>query len=245
MRDYYLSILDREPDAGGWNAWTNEIKRIMALGIYVGEGFQAEARFFFNSQEYLDKGKSDNAFVTDLYQTFLQRDPDAAGLTYWAGQLSCLTRNMLITQFAYSAEFKQLMTNTFGADTTRPENNLLNDFYRGFLNRFPDNAGFNAYLSQMHTAQCTGADAVKNLSYQIALSFVQSGEYAGRNRNNTGYVEDLYNGILRRGGDCAGFTAWVNSLNSGLSRADGLKAFTDSSEFQARIDAVIAVGCLP
>ena len=98
------------------------------------------------------------------------------------------------------------MTDTFGADTTRPENNLVNDFYRGFLNRFPDDAGFNAYLTQMRTAQCTSADAVKNLSYQIALSFVQSAEYAARNRNNTRYVEDLYNGILRRGADCAGFT---------------------------------------
>jgi hypothetical protein len=97
----------------------------------------------------------------------------------------------------------------------------------------------------MRTAQCTGADAVKNLSYQIALSFVQSAEYAARNRDNTGYVEDLYNGILRRGADCAGFLAWVNSLNSGTSRASVLKSFTDSTEFQTRVNAVIAAGCLP
>jgi hypothetical protein len=178
----------------------------MNLGIYVGEGFQAEARFFFNSQEYLNKNKTDTEFVTDLYQVFYQRDPDAAGLTYWSSELNCLTRNMLISNFAYSNEFKIYMSNIFGADTTRPENNLVNDFYRGFLNRFPDNNGYNVYLTQMRQAQCSGATAIKNLSYQIALSFIQSSEYAARNRNNAGYVEDLYNGILRRGGDCAGFT---------------------------------------
>ncbi len=80
------------------------------------------------------------------------------------------------------------------------------------MSRFPDDAGFNSYLTQMRTAQCTGADAVKNLSYQIALSFVQSAEYAARNRNNTEYVEDLYNGILRRGADCAGFTGMGQQL---------------------------------
>jgi hypothetical protein len=245
VREYYLDILGREPDAGGWDYWTNEIKRIMSLGIYAGEGFQAEARFFFNSSEYLNKNTSATVFVTDLYHTFLQREPDSAGLSYWVGQLACLTRNMLITQFAYSNEFKQFMTNSFGPDTTRPENNLVNDLYRGFLSRFPDDAGFNSYLTQMRTAQCTGADAVKNLSYQIALSFVQSAEYAARNRDNTGYVEDLYNGILRRGADCAGFLAWVNSLNSGTSRASVLKSFTDSTEFQTRVNAVIAAGCLP
>jgi hypothetical protein len=136
------------------------------------------------------------------------------------------------------------MTNTFGADTTRPENNLINDFYRGFLNRFPDDAGFNGYITQMRQVQCTGTAAVKNLSYQIALSFVQSSEYAARSRNNIGYVEDLYNSILRRGGDCAGFTAWVNSLNSGTSRASVLKSFTDSAEFQDRVQDVIDAGCI-
>jgi hypothetical protein len=245
VREYYLDILGRAPDQAGWDYWTNEIKRIMSLGIYAGEGFQAEARFFFNSSEYVNKNTSATAFVTDLYHTFLQREPDSAGLSYWVGQLACLTRNMLISQFAYSNEFKQLMTDTFGPDTTRPENSLVNDLYRGFLSRFPDTAGFNSYLAQMRTAQCTGADAVKNLSYQIALSFVQSAEYAARNRDNTGYVEDLYNGILRRGADCAGFTAWVNSLNSGTSRASVLKSFTDSTEFQTRVSVVIAAGCLP
>jgi len=244
VREYYLDILDREPDQAGWDYWTNEILRIMNLGIYVGEGFQAEARLFFNSLEYLNKNTTDTEFVTDLYQAFLQREPDAGGLAFWVGELNCLTRDMLITQFAYSAEFQAYLSNQFGADTTRPENNMVNDFYRGILGRLPDDGGFNAWLQQMRLAQCSGAQAVKDLSYQISLLFVQSQEYTNRNRNNTQYIEDLYNAILRRGGDCAGFQAWITVLNGGMPREQVLQFFTNSTEFQTRVDAVIAAGCL-
>ena len=120
----------------------------------------------------------------------------------------------------------------------------MNDFYRGFLNRLPDDAGFNSWLTQMQAAQCMGAAAVENLSYQISLDFVQSAEYAGLNRNNTQYVEDLYNAILRRGADPAGFQAWITNLNT-MTRQQVLQDFTNSTEFQTRVNAVIAAGCLP
>ena len=122
---------------------------------------------------------------------------------------------------------------------------MVNDFYRGFMNRFPDDSGFNSWLVQMRQAQCTGPQAVQELSYQLSLLFIQSAEYAGRNRNNIEYVEDLYNAILRRGADCEGFTAWVNSLDGGMSRVNMLGLFTASAEFQGRVNAVIAAGCLP
>jgi hypothetical protein len=59
-----------------------------------------------------------------------------------------------------------------------------------------------------------------------------------------GYIEDLYNAILRRGGDCGGFTAWVDNLDI-MTRVQVLQAFTASTEFQTRVDAVIAAECLP
>lgn len=121
---------------------------------------------------------------------------------------------------------------------------MVNDFYRGILGRLPDDGGFNAWLQQMRLAQCSGAQAVKDLSYQISLLFVQSQEYTNRNRNNTQYIEDLYNAILRRGGDCAGFQAWITVLNGGMPREQVLQFFTNSTEFQTRVDAVIAAGCL-
>jgi hypothetical protein len=149
---------------------------------------------------------------------------------------------MLITQFAYSEEFTSYIESVLGSGTRRPENNLVNDLYRGFLNRFPDSGGFNSWLGLMRNAQCTGAQAVRDLTYQIALGFVQSTEYGLRNRSNSQYVEDLYNGILRRGADPAGFIAWVNALNT-TTRPQMVKLFTDSLEFQLRVQEVINAGC--
>jgi len=242
---YYNNVLDRDPEPGGAEWWSAEIESLILLGIDPREGFQALAKLFFNSEEYGLQNKDDVQFVTDLYQTFLNRAPDAPGLAFWVDYLAQgLTRNMLITQFANSEEFKLYLEGIFGIVTTRPEKNLVNDLYRGFLGRFPDDAGFNGWVGQMKTAQCQGAQQVRDLSYQIARGFLQSAEYGLRNRSNSGFIEDLYNAILRRGADPAGYVAWVNAL-SASTRQQVLRSFTDSPEFQLRVNEVIAAGCAP
>jgi hypothetical protein len=95
----------------------------------------------------------------------------------------------------------------------------------------------------MRSAQCAGDQAVRNTTYQIALAFIQSAEYGLRARNNWEYVEDLYNGILRRGADAAGFLNWVTALNT-MTREQVLQGFTNSPEFQFRVQEVIHAGCL-
>jgi hypothetical protein len=156
---------------------------------------------------------------------------------------------MLITEFANCEEFKLFLQDILGTMSTRPENNLVNDLYRGFLGRLPDSAGFNHWLKDnpamnMRSAQCSGAAAVRNLTYQIALAFIQSNEYTNRQRNNNQYVEDLYNGILKRGADPTGYMHWVNLLKT-YTRQQMLRFFTESPEFQTRVQAVIDAGCLP
>ena len=245
---YYIDILGRGPDPGGLAFWVSEINRIVSLGIDIEEGFIALGKLFFNSAEYVaPPGKSDTQYITDLYQTFLNRTPAQPEIDYWLGFLTQgLSREALLSNFAYSAEFQLYMESIFGVSTTRPENNLVNDFYRGFLNRLPDNAGFNAWLTQMRSAQCAGPQQVRDVSHQIALQFIQSAEYALRARNNSGYVDDLYNGILRRGADPAGFAYWRSFLDLGTyTREQLLQFFINSPEFQLTVQEVINAGCLP
>ncbi len=85
---------------------------------------------------------------------------------------------------------------------------------------------------------------MRNVTNQIALGFIRSGEYRNRNRNNSQYVEDLYNGILKRGADAPGFIHWVEILDNGYPRASALSDFTNSPEFQTRVQEVIDAGCL-
>ena len=243
---YYRDILDRLPESGGVEGWGSEIVRIVGLGVDVKEGFIALAKFFFNSDEYLLRSKTNSEYVVDLYETFLNRTPSGDEIAYWNGFLEQgLARNVILNYFAYSEEFRLYMEGLYGSVASRAECNLVNDFYRGFLARLPDSGGFDGWLTWMRDSQCIGAEAVRTLSHTIASGFVSSGEYASRNRTNREYVEDLYNGILRRGARVDEFEHWVNFLDAGTyDREQLLTFFTDSAEFQSRVDEVIDAGCL-
>ena len=201
---------------------------------------------FLNSAEYLSYGRSDEAYLEDLYRTFFDRDPDVAGFGYWLDMLEQgITRNGAVIEFVNSNEFTDYLTAIFGNVRVRPEFNLVNDFYRGLLGRFPEAEGFEFWLGQMQQAQCIGPQEVKDVSRQIAHLFSESPEYSERFRTNELFIEDLYDAILRRGQDPGGFAFWTNQLNSGLmTRPEVLDAFIDSAEFQGRVENVIAAGCL-
>ncbi|MEW6571703.1 MAG: DUF4214 domain-containing protein [Nitrospirota bacterium] len=210
---YYNKILDRAPDQGGFDYWVAEIQRLICLGIDIKEGFIAIAKTFFNSTEYLAKGKTNDQYVTDLYETFFDRMPSQSEIDFWIGYITGgASRNIVLNFFVFSAEYKTYMEEQFGVDITRPENNLVNDFYRGILSRLPDNGGFNYWLNKMRVAQCTGSQAVKDVSYQIASLFVHSQEYISKNRNNAQYLEDLYDAVMRRSASPAEVNYWLNQL---------------------------------
>jgi len=243
---YYNDILRRGPEPGGAESWTAEMDRIVSLGIDVKEGFIALGKVFFNSPEYVSMGKSDTAYVLDLYQAFLNRTPTQPEVDSWLAYLTQgVSRNEVLNFFIFSAEFNTYMAGIFGAGAEEPENSLINDFYRGILGRLPDTAGFNYWLVLMRAAQCAGAQQVRDLSHQIASLFVSSAEYVARGRMNSQYVEDLYDAILRRGAAPNEITYWLNILSGGtMTREEVLLFFTNSPEFQIRVQAVIDAGCL-
>ncbi len=248
VRKYYVDVLDRAAEAGGAESWTAEIMRLDSLGIDPTEGLVALARVIFNSSEYLQRNTTNAEYVNDLYLTFLNRSPDASGAAFWEGYLdppNNLPRSVLLNSFAYSAEFSLYIENIFGDSSRRPENDLVNDFYRGFLGRLPDSGGFDGWLGMMRTAQCSSSQAVRDLSNAIALGFIQSSEYALRNRTNQQFLEDLYDGILRRGATPAEFSSWTTFWhnNPSYTRAQILSLFTNSAEFQLRVQEIIDAGC--
>jgi len=146
-----------------------------------------------------------------------------------------MSRDITMNWFVYSSEYAAYMTGVLGSSVTRLENNLLNDLYRGFLNRLPDTAGFATQLTAMRTAQASDAAAVRSTTLAIALNFLGGPEYTLRLRTNTQFIEDCYNGILLRGALAAEIQGWVNLLTAGASRTEVLIGFVNSPEFQARV----------
>lgn len=245
---YYSSILARSPDQGGLDAWILELNRLTTLGISVQEGFILLAKIFLNSPEYLGFNKTHSEYIVDLYTTFFMRVPSPAELNYWTTRLTDgVTRNTVMNFFVFSPEFLDFIQRSFGLRTERPENGLVNDFYRGFLSRSPDDSGYLYWLNLIRSEQCKAdSNAISALALQVANLFAFSQEYSNRNRSAENFIEDVYDGIMRRDGDPPGIRYWVNELLEGRQTQEQiLYYFTIAEEFQLRVNNVIYAGCYP
>jgi len=216
--------------------------------------FVAMAVTFFNSAEYTSRNTSASQFVTDLYNAFFGRPPDAPGLDFWLSQLNGgFSRGALLNTFLFSNEYQTRMQGLFGAEAvSRAEIAMVIDYYRGLLGRLPEDAGFNSWVSQFRTAQCAGSAAVTAKASEISASFIATTEYASKNQaflagqRDPAYVADLYNAFMKRGGDLNGFLFWVNEITTGSRTRENVRLqFVAAPEFQGRVAAVIAQGCLP
>lgn len=101
----YHATLERDPDAGGFNHWSQKLAEGLSLAD-TAEGFVASAEF---QTRY--GSTTDGEFVTLLYNNVLGRSPDAGGFTHWTEKLAdqSLSRADVITRFSQSGEF---VTNT-------------------------------------------------------------------------------------------------------------------------------------
>jgi len=114
LTHYYENILGRAPDSSGLSYWTGQIMDIASSGGDIKEGFISFADNFFNSTEYLNRGRTDEEFVTDLYNTFFDRAPEPSGLAYWTDQLSQgVSRDTALNNFVLSTEFNNFMDEIF------------------------------------------------------------------------------------------------------------------------------------
>jgi hypothetical protein len=241
---FYRTILRRDPDSGGQAYWDSERARVSAMGASTSEVWFAMASTFFSSAEYAALQRDDGGFVRDLYNSFLDRSSDAAGVAYWTGLLAQgMPREILVTNFMFSPEFAAKAGG--GAKSARVEIDAVLDFYRGLLARLPDSGGFSYWLARFRTAQCQGAGAVTAQADAISAAFANGAEAVARGRTNAQYVADLYNAFLRRGGDLGGVRYWIQELDRGArSRDDVRRAFLASPEFSARVQQVVAAGCV-
>jgi uncharacterized repeat protein (TIGR02543 family) len=112
---YYVSILERAPEADGLAFWQGLVADKEARGEDVKDVFRQMADFFFNSPEYIGRNTTDRQFITNLYLTFFQRAPDEAGYAFWLDQLAKgMTRRNAMMGFLYSPEFTAFMEEVLG-----------------------------------------------------------------------------------------------------------------------------------
>lgn len=226
----YNRFLGRNPEQSGLDAWVAAIRN--------GQSGPQAAADFFNSSEYLEKNISNEAFVTQLYQTCLGREPDLEGYNQWLNLLNRhYSRDYVLAGFVNSNEFKNLCRR-YNVSTANyvprgeeyvltPNRQLIGEFvtylYRSTLGRDPEQAGYDSWVSQIADVGITGEEA--------AYGFVFSTEMNSKNLSDEDFVHMLYGAFLGREPDREGLDNWIARLNAGDSRHDVFLGFVYSPEF--------------
>ena len=109
IQDSYQGALGRAPSISEMSQWTATLTTAQAQGASQLLGAaQSLAATLFNSAEYnAPPGKSNEAFVTDLYEGYLHRAPDPSGYTNWLTTLNGGASRATVRQgFSDSIEFR-------------------------------------------------------------------------------------------------------------------------------------------
>ncbi len=219
----YEAALDRLPDQGGLNFWIDAVQHGQPLSG-LASGFIASAEF---QSRFGGATSGNGAFVDQLYQNVLGRAGEAGGRKFWVDSLDAGTsRADVLVGFSESAENKAgtaalVQAGIWDRSEAAAEVARLYDTVFG---RLPDAPGLVAWKDALEGGQAS--------LVQVAGSFTASAEFRGQygNLNNRDFANALYVNTLDRAADQAGLEHWTNALNSGVSRAEVVLAFSESRE---------------
>ncbi|WP_336488153.1 DUF4214 domain-containing protein [Methylobacterium nigriterrae] len=216
----YDALLGRAPDPLGLEGWTASLQS----GATVRDLAQA---FLASPEGQARAGALDNAaFVEQLYGATLHRHSDAAGLSYWTGQLAQgASRADVSLGFAFSPEHVVNIQSALNAGVFVPDANTANvaRLYYAVLDRAPDAVGLSSWTNQVK--QGASLDAV-------AQAFLTAPEVQAKTGSltNAQYVDMIYENALGRHLEAAGLTYWTNQFEHGASRAAVALAIAESTE---------------
>jgi hypothetical protein len=105
--------------------------------------------------------------------------------------------------------------------------------YTEALGRIPDQSGWQSAVTDFSQNGCT----TTTLAAWGEAVFT-SAEYTGLGYDNDARLLTLYRGALNREPDQAGYSSWLNNLNSGVSWQQAVQTFFTSAEFAALVPKV-------
>ena len=167
----YRYALGRNGDIDGLNYWCEQI-------ITGQQAPKQCAKNFVFSTECVNKGLSDTDFVKMLYNLYMGREADQAGLNYWIDQLShrSMTRQQVADSFAASQEFKSIIR-SYGITDNTPD-------VPTYVISYDANGGTDAPYSQIKTH---GVPLILSETKPINKSYVFSGWAEGSSSTSVKY----------------------------------------------------------
>ncbi|HVX59696.1 MAG TPA: DUF4214 domain-containing protein, partial [Pirellulales bacterium] len=164
------------------------------------------ATFDFNNQN--------QRFIAALYQEFLHRDADPAGLSFHENQLNAgASRESVAMSFEISHEYST---------------SFVLAQYQTLLHRAPSQAEVDYWVGLLHGGATWD---------HVQTAFLASEEFFATRggSNNTGFLNAVYEEVLGRSLDPAAQTFWEAALASGMSRAAVANTILRSQESANRL----------
>jgi len=99
----YTCCLGRDPEEKGLQYWSLALTNLEQTGC-------SAAKEFFKGQEFSNLKLKDDEYIRRLYTTFMDREPEASEVAYWAGELAggTQTRDSVLSFFGQSEEFTKI-----------------------------------------------------------------------------------------------------------------------------------------
>jgi len=114
---------------------------------------------------------------------------------------------------------------------------LVEDYYAAILRRPSDAGGKAFWLGEADRLCALGVDP-KQTFFLLANYFYNSPEYLAFNRDNNGFVTDLYITFFGRLADAGGLSFWLGQLTAGMTRNNVMASFLFSPEFTTTMNSV-------
>jgi hypothetical protein len=208
----YEGILGRDADQAGAQAFTGLVD--------AGTSLTDIANQFLNSAEF--GGAQTTAQIDNLYTTLLGRAADTAGSESWVSVLANGgTLADVAAGIAGSAEAQEL---------DQSNGTFVRDLYTNVLGRTADDAGLDAWVSQLFNGTSRG---------EVAAGIVGSAEATAK--TDDAFIDALYQTATGRAADEAGKAGWNEVLANGGTHADVAIGIVGSAEAIAHNDNVVVL----
>ncbi len=186
------------------------------------------------SDEFFSKSYGSRDYITVLYRTFFNREPEESGMEYYLDRIAeRLNRRAVLTGFVNSPEFDALCT---GYGISRGElvvekptisegiYDYVNRCYSYFLGREGDEARIEYWVQRIVEKNCAPKE--------VAKAFFLSQEYVSKNTSDTDYIKALYKTFMDCEAEAEDLNYWLEILAGGAIRGEALDAFASSPEFK-------------
>lgn len=226
VRRHYLDFLNREPDDGGWDYWTNEITQCGNNVDCINSRRIGVSGSFFIEQEFQDTG----SFVYRFFSASYGRRPTLA--EFVADRAQVIGGSNLETS-------KQTFANNWVARTVFQQVYPLTLTPEQFVGKLFDTAGlvpFTAQRQQLASDMHGGKSRAQVLREVIEIAEFKTREY------NPSFVTMQYFGYLRRNPEPGGYDFWLNVLNNREPNnyRGMICSFITSREYQERFGLSLA-----